>query len=226
MSNPPLPQESTTSVNKAQLAAEEVKAFYKNEFKGLMVKFFKQPLDGLVDIFSGDTQKIFNSSLILFGSVYLAYIIGLKLLTGELLNLGGCLKFSLVPVVTMIVISGASFALKTISGKPDFKREILTGALAGIPLVLILLIVLLLKMFFGPSPGDLLNFNPMRAADDLGLAVIVGGALLFYSGLMLINVFQQSLKAANTNDALAWYISPISVFTSLYISLRIVIAVF
>jgi hypothetical protein len=191
-----------------------------------MIKFFKQPLNGLIEIFSGDTEKIFKASLILFGSVYVAYVIGLKLLTGELLNLGGCLKFGLVPVITMTVISAASFGLKTISGKPDFKREILTGALAGIPLVLMLLIVLFLKMFFSPDAGDLLNFNPMRAFDALGSAFVVGGALLFYSILMLINVFQQSLKAANTNDALAWYVSPVSVFASLYASLKIVVAIF
>jgi len=38
---------------------------------------------------------------------------------------------------------------------------------------------------------------------------------------MLINVFQQSLKASNAEDAIAWYLAPASILVAIYLTFQI-----
>ena len=216
-------EQGSASSGVTSRVADEVKSFFKNDFKDLLITFFTRPVDGLDQIFSDDTEKAFKSALIISGTVYAVYVVGLKVIGGELIDVGAALKNAFLPLLFMAVITGIAFGIKSISGKPNIKRELITGALCGIPLTLMLLIVFFLKIFFLPDEDDLtvLLMGDFRIFEKIGYAMLVGFVLFYYALLMLINVFHQSLKAAGTNDAIAWYLSPISIFAAFYISGKI-----
>jgi len=50
--------------------------------------------------------------------------------------------------------------------------------------------------------------------------------LMFYVLLMMINILQQSLRAAGTKDAWNWYMSPAGIFLASYISYKITAGLF
>ena len=64
--------------------------------------------------------------------------------------------------------------------------------------------------------------NIMQLITNPIAAGVIGMLLFFYLILMLINVFQQSLKSSGTKDAIAWYLSPASVLLTIYITFQIV----
>jgi len=52
---------------------------------------------------------------------------------------------------------------------------------------------------------------------------VTGFLFLLYFHLMLINIVQQSLKASGTKDALAWYLSPLLILASIYLTYQITV---
>jgi hypothetical protein len=81
----------------------------------------------------------------------------------------------------MGLITVISFGLKSISGKPNFKDELLTGGLCGVPLGILMPLLLMIKLFASVDNIMSLVSNPAK----LG---IIGGLILFYILLMLINI--------------------------------------
>jgi hypothetical protein len=215
------------TANQASKIAEDVKSFYKNEFKDILLKFFLRPIDGLLELFSGDTDAVFKTALILSGSIYLLFVVGIKILTGNIFNLFSCIKIGFAPLITMIVISCVAFGIKSISGKPNLKHELLTGALAGLPMVFMLALAIIGKSLFTPDAMDIgsLFENPASILNKIGIVFGLVSLAFFYALLMLINVFQQSLKAAKTNDTITWYVSPLAVFISIYLAIKIVVSI-
>ena len=194
--------------------AAEVKEFYKEDFKNIFFTFFKNPINGIYSILQRPSEKSYIHSLILYGSVFVLYFIGLPLLAGdmkEFLELSHFLKFSLIPVILMFVISCLSFGVKSISGNPTFKNELLTGGLSGIPLGMIIPIMLIFKIFGSEEMFEKL----MRSPEKLGIFVSL---FFFYIILMLINIFQQSLRSAKTNMTLTWYMPPVAILLAFYIT--------
>jgi hypothetical protein len=124
------------------------------------------------------------------------------------------IKISIVPVIMMFVITCLSFVIKSLSGKPNFKNELLTGGICGIPLGLLIPIFLVIKIM--ASERDLMRLinNPMGAG-------VFATMIFFYLILMLINVFQQSLKSSGTKDAMAWYLSPAAILLAFYVTFKI-----
>jgi hypothetical protein len=45
---------------------------------------------------------------------------------------------------------------------------------------------------------------------------------VLYFFLMMVNTFQQSLRASGLKDALAWYLSPLSIIISAYLGVSLV----
>jgi len=197
---------------------DDVKAFYKGDFKFIFNSFFKNPIDGIYSLFENPSEKAYLHSLILFASVFVLYLVGGYVIVGEYskyLKLSQFIKISFVPVIMMLVISSLSFAIKSFSGKPNFKNELLTGGLCGIPLGLLIPVVLIIKIMVSKENIMQLIMNPKGAGT-------ISILLYFYLILMMINVFQQSLKSSGTKDAIAWYISPASIFLAFYITYKIV----
>jgi hypothetical protein len=115
----------------------------------------------------------------------------------------------------MLCIAALSFVLKIIQGKADFKNELLTGALCGLPLGLIIVLTLVLRIL-----GE--GINPLTFfSSPLSGGWLMTVALLYFF-LMMVNVFQQSLRAAGYKDALAWYLSPLSILIAMYVGMSIV----
>ena len=200
----------------------EVKNFYKGDFKEIFLNFFRNPIDGIFSIFQKPSEKAYLQSLILYASVFILYFIMSYLLAGDMrkyVDFAVFIKTGLVPVIMMFIITILSFGLKSISGKPEFKNELLTGGLCAIPLGLLMIVLLVIKLFVSDS-------NVMTFLSDPTHTGVIGGMLLFYIILMLINVFQQSLKASGTKDAMAWYLSPASILLSMYLTFEITKSLF
>lgn len=194
---------------------DKVKQFYKLDFKNIFILFFKNPIEGIYSVLEKPSEKSYSHSLILFASVFVLYIIGGYVIFGEGIRRADVsyINIGLFPVIMMLIISSLSFAIKSISGKPNFKNELLTGALCGIALALIVPVLLIIKIFSEDNIYRLIR-NPLEVG-------VVGTLLLFYVILMLINVFQQSLKSSGTKDAFAWYLSPASILLAFYITIQI-----
>lgn len=220
----PVQNETPSSQSGKSSIADEVKSFYANDFKALILKFFKEPLDGMMGLLSEGGDKAYKQALILFASVFALYIVGLKVLLPSIVGISVIAKMAAAPVIFMAILSLVAFGIKSISGKPAIKNELMTGGLCGIPVSLLLLIVIVLKMVAVPDISDLLS--PADLIQKLNFIVAIGLVGILYAFLMLFNVFQQSLKAAKTNEAIAWYISPLSVCVSIYISIKVIAGVF
>ena len=207
--NGPSSQESESNL------MDKVKQFYKLDFKNIFILFFKNPIEGIYSVLEKPSEKSYSHSLILFASVFVLYIIGGYVIFGEGIRRADVsyINIGLFPVIMMLIISSLSFAIKSISGKPNFKNELLTGALCGIALALIVPVLLIIKIFLEDNIYRLIR-NPLEVG-------VVGTLLLFYVILMLINVFQQSLKSSGTKDAFAWYLSPASILLAFYITIQI-----
>jgi len=125
------------------------------------------------------------------------------------------LSIALSPVCIMLTIAALSFIIKLTFGSANFKSELLTGALCGLPLCLIIPLALILRIF-GSGINPLTFFSSPLSGGWLMTVLMV------YFFLMMVNVFQQSLKAAGIKDALAWYLSPVSILMAMYVGISIV----
>ena len=95
----------------------------------------------------------------------------------------------------------------------------ITGALCGIPLAIFIPILFVIRMLV--SESNLLNL--LSNLERLGT---VGGLLVLYILIMLINIVQQSLKSSGTKDNLAFYLSPASILFALYLTYQVVTSFF
>lgn len=197
---------------------DEVKTFYQRDFKQLFLAFFQDPVNGLQSIFANPPAKGSLHALIIFGSVFVLYFAGSYLVVGDMrdyMRFSNFLSIALTPVLIMLCIAVLSFGLKIVQGKADFKNELLAGALCGLPLGLMMALALVLRIF-----GE--GINPLTFfSSPLSGGWLMTVALLYFF-LMMVNVFQQSLRAAGYRDALAWYLSPVSILIAMYAGMSIV----
>lgn len=195
--------------------AEEVKEFYTGEFVTLLSTLFKNPLEGVYAIFRQPWSKALPYSMILYASVFVLFFIGGYLQAGEsrqYMAFGYFLETAFMPVLFMFLISAITFVIKSLSGKPDFKNELLTGALCGIPVAMLIPVMLLFRIL-----GIDLNIF-MNSLVNSGLVI---GLIGLYLCTMIINIVQQSMRAAGTKDVLAWYLSTLTFALALYVTIRI-----
>ncbi|WP_439489687.1 YIP1 family protein [Algoriphagus sp.] len=202
--------------------SDEVKKFYKNDFKELFLTVVKNPIDGVFHLFKNPTKDAYKNALILYCSVFVFFLIGIYIIAGEsrgFLEFSDFMKLSLVPVIFMFTITLLSFAIKSFSGKPDFKNELQTGAISGIPVAFLVPILLILKIALSIDNVFVLVRNPAGVG-------VFGFIVLLYIVMMFINIFQQSLKASGTKDAVAWYLSPLAIFGAFYITDMVIESMF
>lgn len=202
---------------------DDVKEFYNGNFKNILFSFFKKPISGIYSIIEKPSEKANIQSLSLYVFVFFTYLICcyffVPAIWRDTLEFSLFIKLSLIPLIMMFVISCLSFAIKSLSSKPDFKNELFMGAICGIPLSIFIL-VLLIMSFLLETPGNnsKLIGGIMIHENTLGKVILL---ILFYSSLMLINVFQQSLKSGKIKEGIAWYLSPTAVLIAFYITFKI-----
>lgn len=206
----------------------QVMDFYKNSLPVILKKFFLEPVTGVFELLSVNSGGNYFSSLVLMATTAILYILLPYIMMGEMrdmISFGAMLKIGIGTVMLMLLVSAGTFVVKTFSGKPHFKNELLTGALCGIPLSLMLIALFILNIFskdvgFNAFSG---GFGVMQALQSAGLFI---GLISVFCYLMMINVIQQSLRAAKTNENMAWYISPLLVMLAFYATIKIAGAFF
>ncbi|MFM7156133.1 MAG: hypothetical protein ACKOZV_18605 [Bacteroidota bacterium] len=198
--------------------ANEVRTFYQQDFKHLLMAFFQDPVNGLYGIFANPPAKGFMQSVIIISSVFVLFFAGSYLASGDMreyMKFSAFLSIGTIPVFIMLFITLFSFVIKAATGRADFKSEMLTGALGGLPLGLIMVVLLVLRLF-----GEGMNPFTMFSSPLSGGWLMTVVVLYFF--LMMVNVLQQSLRSAGIKDVLAWYLSPVSILLSVYLGVSIV----
>lgn len=204
----------------------EVGEFYRTEFKDIFTLFFRDPERGVAKIFNRPSRVAFRQSLILYASVFLVFLIGFYILVGQLrdyLTIGIFIMLGLFPVLFMLFVSILTFGLKAFKGRPDPKKELLTGALCGIPLSAILIVLIVARDFIismisgGSIPG--VAGNPFNAG-------VITVLVSLYILLMIINTCRQSLNVSDFDEVLGWYLSPVVVMVALYLAVSMTSGLF
>jgi hypothetical protein len=103
-------------------------------------------------------------------------------------------------------------------GKTEFRDELITGGVSGIPIVLLMSGLVFLSFF----TKNLIR-KVMQDPFDLGVIAVL---VFFYIFILMINVFKQSLRANGLKDSQAFFLSPISIFISFYVAYKIGIELF
>ncbi|MEL7586480.1 MAG: hypothetical protein AAGU19_07165 [Prolixibacteraceae bacterium] len=207
------------------ISRENLKEFYREQLPNLLKTVFLNPIAGTYSIFKHTTHDTYkNSVLLILSTMTLYFMMPLLIIGGEmrsLISFSMLLRFSLVAGLFILLISAISFGIKSVSGKPVFKNELLTGALCGIGLILLLIVLLLIRFFVG-------DLNIFELMNPMGLLRRIGFMLVFvlYIFLFMVNVMQQSLKASGTNDAVSWYISPVTILLAFYLTSKIAQEIF
>jgi hypothetical protein len=200
---------------------DEVKLFYKNRFPKIFKAVFTAPTEGSYELFSSVSNENYQHALILIVSAGLLFVFLPYLAVGqarEFLRFGFFLRIGLAAVLCLLLLSGATFIIKSISGKADFKNELLTGAVCGIPLSMLVAVMFLVNLF---SSRDVMEHMLRDPQSLIGSAVLIT-LFVLYCFLSMITILQQSLRASGTKDAMSWYLSPICVLLSVYLSVMIV----
>lgn len=190
-------------------ASNDVSNFFKDDFKEIFMAFFLNPVNGHAKNFQKPSETAMMQAGILMGVSFVACFIGMMMMWGTS-DMGSLFKMSLGCVLAMMMITAFSFGIKSISGKPDFKKEMLTGALCGIPMGLFMLVAALMTLILDDSSA--MSFTG---------GGIIGMLLIAYPLYMMSNVFHQSLTSAGTKDTMAWWVSPAAILLALYLTARI-----
>lgn len=217
---------SPKSAASAMIDKEELKSFYTSGLPEMLKALLFEPINGTYSFFSKRSDKTYLHSLFLMATTVILYIIVSYALMGELrtvLGFSAAFKTGIGVLIFMLCVSAIAFGIKAISGKPNFKNELLTGGLCAIPLIIILVLAIVAKMFAGDASSSVAAMtNPADALGKAGFLLL----LMFYAFLMLINILQQSLRAAGAKDAFSWYLSPAGIFLAGYITFKITAGMF
>jgi hypothetical protein len=207
----------------ANVYINDVKSFFSKSLLQIIKDIFSQPIKGTLGIFTNAGSEAYQQGLILIITTVVFYILVPYIMAGSeirsAIGFGAFFKLGLSAGLVLVIISALTFVVKAVSGKPDFKKELLTGGICGIPLMLILLTIAIFMMFNKDSMSLL---NP----ESLIQQGIFSGIIMLYFLLMLFNIIQQSFKASGTNDALSWYLSPLVICIGFYIGVKIASSLF
>lgn len=202
---------------------QEIKDFFKKSLTGMLKTYFSAPLTGTYNLFKEADNRAYFNSLVLIVTTALLYMIVPYLLLGsarDYVEFSVLIKVGLSVGLLLVIISAISFGVKSIAGKPDFKKELLTGALCGIPMVLLLAIMILAKVFM--SDLDVTDMMNPSAFGNLKLLLLPA----LYVPFLLINTILQSFRASNVNETLAWYASPLVIGLAFYLTQEVVVKTF
>lgn len=204
---------------------EELKRFYRQDLLGLVRKIFLEPFHGTYDLFVNRSEKSYFHSLVLIATAgVLCMVLAFFALPSAVREYAPWFSImtraGISAVLVLLLISACSFGIKLISGKPSFRNELLTGGLCAIPLMVLMLVLFIAsKMIMDEQMLMGLAFGGFQAILQKAGFVLV---LVFYVLLLFINILQQSLRAAGTSDLLFWWLSPVSILLSFYLTIKMV----
>ncbi|MCO6497578.1 MAG: hypothetical protein J5I50_07940 [Chitinophagaceae bacterium] len=205
---------------------DEIKNFYKKDVLSIIKKVFFQPLDGTYLLFTNKSESIFRQSLILlFSSALISMIFFLLIIPSEMREyfpwFSLMMRAAAFTLVFLFLVSVFSFGIKLLSGKPDFKSELMTGALVGIPFsATVILLFLFSKLMLNENAiSNVMLGGYMELISKSGIFLL----FILYTQLLSFNILLQSLRSSGTKDTLAWYLSPVGIFLAYYITIKIVI---
>ncbi len=203
----------------------ELKRFYRQDLVGIIRKIFLEPFNGTYSLFVTRSEKSYFHSLILIASAgILCMLFTFFMLPSQVREYAPwfsiMVRGGVAAVVLLLLLSACSFGIKLISGKPSFRNELLTGGLCAIPLTALMLVLFIASRLIMDEQALMgLAFGGFEAVLEKAGFVLV---LVLYILLLFINILQQSLRAAGTSDLLFWYLSPVSVLLSFYLTVKIV----
>jgi hypothetical protein len=221
--SPEIETTSDQSSSQTKAQPDNVKLFFKNSFMRTIKSIFSEPTKNTFDIFKNASDESYNHGIILILTTGIFYTILPYIFIGEArkyISFDTFFKLGVVVVITLLLISTFTFIVKTLSGKPDFKKELLTGGICGIPLLIYLSIISLLGLF-GSDEFSIINLINGSFINGSVFLII----LCVYLILMLFNVVQQSLKSFGTSDSLSWYISPLVICLAIYLGTKLSISI-
>lgn len=196
-----------TEILKPNFNKEEVTGFFKNNLPQILKTYFTEPVTGTYSLFKNADNKVYQNSIVLISATAILYILVPYLLAGDMrdyIPFSGFLKIGLGIALFQIMVTVVSFGVKSITGKPNFKRELLTGALCGIPLCVLLALTVLGKLFISNLDiTDMLNPSGITELRLLAIPAI-------FIPLLLINTLIQSFRASEVKENLGWYSAPIA----------------
>lgn len=204
-----------TTERKTEMKAE-VKSFFTNDLLMIIKTIITEPINGTYSLFSKNETNRFFQSIILMLTTMALYFITALISVGSFrasIPFSIFLRAAIIPALFMLSVSLISFGIKSISGKVNFRKELFTGALCAIPLCFAVLFIIVLSFFDENMLGRMIQ-KPSQLFNG-GIIVAV---IFIYLFLMLINILQQSLKAADTKDSMAWYLAPLGVFAAFYLT--------
>jgi len=212
-----------TKSAKSEFDKEKVINFYKKGLPEMLKTFFSEPISGTYSLLSANSNTGFFNSVLLIATAGILYMIIPYFMIPSYergyVGFGFFFKCGLAIVALLMIISVISFLIKSLSGKPVFRNELLTGALCAIPVSFLIIFVFVSSFFV--SVDNIMDFGA-GSLQTLQRFGALGGLIILYLLLMMINILQQSLKAGNTKDALAWYLSPVGILLAFYITAKIV----
>ena len=206
-------------INDSNENVENVKLFYKESLPKMIKTLLVLPMDGILTLLNNKNEKTYFNSIFLIITTALLFVLLPYLIVGEMREYIGFKYFLYIGLwiaLSLIFISIFTFIIKSINGKPNFKNEVLTGGLSGIPLSILIIIIFILS-FFSDNIKNVISDPSSLISGGIFLGVII-----IYTLLMLINIFQQSLKSAKISDGLSFYFSPFGVGLSFYIAFKII----
>jgi hypothetical protein len=211
------------TINAGNARINEVKSFFSKDLLQIIKSIFTQPIKGTFSIFNDAGAEAYQQGLILIITTVMFYIIVPYIAAGSeirsVIGFGAFFKLGLSAGLVLVVISGLSFVVKAVSGKPDFKKELLTGGICGIPMIILLLFI---SIMIATNKDSFSLMDP----ESLIRQGIFFAIVLLYLLLMLFNIIQQSFKASGTNDPLSWYLSPLVICIGFYIGVKIASSLF
>jgi hypothetical protein len=213
-----------SQASKAEFDKEKVMEFYKKGLPAIFKTLFKDPVNGIYHLLLAPGDTSFINSVFLMVTTVLLYIILPYFMLGEYSDLAGgfslTIKLGIMIALFMFIISVVSFGIKSISGKPVFKNELLTGALCGVPLSIFIVFVFVIRLFVDLNPVSLV-MGYMQGGGSSGFLITIVGLYVF---LMLVTILQQSLRAGSIREVRAWYLAPVGILVAFYVAQRLGIA--
>lgn len=215
----------TLPAPKTLTLGDEVKAFYSRDLVAIILKIFGSPTRGTRSLFTEQSEKSFIRSLILVASVaVVSAIFVLLIIPSEIREYVSWIKIAgkavSFAVLYLLLVSGFSFGMKMLSGKAEFRSELFTGALCGIPFVASVLLIFLFSklMMDNQVLSDIMMGGYGSLISKGGILLL----LLLYMLLLSFNILFQSQRASGTKDVVAWYLSPLGILLAYYITFKII----
>ncbi|MDR2970963.1 MAG: hypothetical protein LBU83_03420 [Bacteroidales bacterium] len=189
--------------------------FFKEDLFKIFLGIFKNPVNGLADYYQGKTKKGYLGSLFLIVAAVTLFTF-IPLIVGDFYKhyIPIAFKIGLAPIFIVGFIALFTFLIKSFLSKADFLKEFEMASSHAIILSILILSVSFLSVI--SSEFDFWSFN------QLSFISVIYLLFIFYILLLMISIVKQTLSLDIKNPMLIWYLSPITVLLSIYLSVLVI----